>query len=143
MTKHLPSKRILLNFERFKKALKTLERAVKDTSENEYLADATIQRFEYTYERAMKAMKFILEDKGVIVTFVSDVFSEAFSAGWLSNGEIGNQMILARNKTSHEYNENDSEKVYNDIVSFYYKELEYIKIQLEGVIDGYSKNTTK
>lgn len=143
MTKNLPSKRILLNFERFKNALKTLKTAVEDSSHNQYLQDATIQRFEYTYERVMKVMKYILEDKGVVVTFVSDVFSQAFQAGWLSNGEVGNEMILARNGTSHEYNEKNSEKVYNEIITTYYKELEYIKVQLEGVINGYTKNITQ
>ena len=137
MSKYLSTKRSLSSYSAFKKALLTLQKAVLSEGEsNEYLEDATIQRFEYTYEAAWKCIKFILEDNGVMLTYPSQAFIEAFSVGWISDAETGRDMIIARNSTSHNYNEEKASKIYADICNIYYPELKYLQLQLEGVING-------
>jgi len=65
-------------------ALKKLRQAVKRLQElvprakSDIVRDATIQRFEFTFELLWKALKLCLEDEGVLVNTPKDSFREAF-----------------------------------------------------------------
>jgi nucleotidyltransferase substrate binding protein (TIGR01987 family) len=137
MGSHLVTKRAISSYNNFEKALLTLQKAVYEVNkENEYLEAATVQMFEYTYEAAWKAIKFILEGNGVYLLYPAQAFMEAFSAGWLLDAEKGKNMVLARNSTSHNYSEEKAGKIYSDICNIYYPELKYLQLQLKGVIDN-------
>lgn len=99
--------------------METLQKATSDTSNNEYIADATIQRFEYTFELSWRAVKHVLEVKGVYLKFPSDMFAEAFSAGWIKEIETWEDMLEDRNRTSHTYNSKTANQVYEDIKTRY------------------------
>ena len=135
----LQDKRAITSFNRFVKAFLTLQEALQDQDvNNPYLQDAIVKRFEYTYEAAWKAVKFILEAKGVFEIHPSDIFREAFAAGWISDAEVFRQMIASRNITSHQYSEARAGEICNQIREVYNPELQYLQVQLEGVINGHS-----
>lgn len=97
-----------------RKAWESLSR-VLSIEKTDIVRDATIQRFEYTYEIAWKMMKRHLEWSGVAdVDSLSrrDLFREAARAGLIDDAERWFEFLKARNVTSHTYNESIAEEVY-------------------------------
>jgi nucleotidyltransferase substrate binding protein (TIGR01987 family) len=85
--------------------------------------DAVIQRFEYTFEIAWKMMKrHIEEEAGRSQTedlfSKKDLFRRATEAGLISNPEAWFDYLLARNETSHVYDEAKAEEVFSKAVAF-------------------------
>ncbi|ETZ07142.1 hypothetical protein P618_200685 [Holospora obtusa F1] len=67
--------------------------------------DAAIQRFEFTFELAWKALKNLYYEKGVDLNSPKDVFRHAFASGDIQDEKIWLEMLKDRNLTSHTYNE--------------------------------------
>lgn len=95
---------------------RTLGEALKQyvAPENErlklFLRDSVIQRFEYTYDTAIKIMDKFLEAVGIIQNskeiFLKERFRMAFSSGILKNDvNTWSSYREMRNKTSHGYYE--------------------------------------
>ncbi len=136
-------KRVRSSYNKFCKALLTLQEAVEDAdTTNKYLRDATIQRFEYTLETAKVAVRNALEIGGVSFDKMSPVsiFTEAFSAGWLQDAEVARAMVYFRNSTSHTYDENNADKGYTDICLKFYPELRYLQMKVGGAIHAYTQD---
>ena len=98
--------RFVVALAHFQKALARLKEALEQ-NEDQFIRDAIIQRFEFTFETAWKAMYRWLRARG------NDVDEEAYSVipmGFerrLVSDEKGwGDMRRFRNKTSHTYNEN-------------------------------------
>lgn len=88
--------------------------------------DATIQRFEFTYEMTWKLFRKVLQSQGVPAAKVRTAFNviaEAGAAGWLKNRELWEQMIADRNYTSHEYEEKSAKAVFERIEAMHAAEL--------------------
>ncbi len=101
---------MLQKMENYKKALSQLEKAVasyQQSPEDALYRDGLIQRFEFTVELAWKSLKEYLEDQGMVLSIASPrgVLKEAYAAGVLADGELWNEIVTARNLTSHIYNE--------------------------------------
>ncbi len=80
--------------------------------------DATIQRFEYTFEAVWKFLKeYLKEREGVISNSPKSCFREAFSIGRLTEEETIKflEMTDRRNDTSHTYKEEVSQIIYSKI----------------------------
>lgn len=107
--------------ENLKSQLKSAFERFKDVMEkekDEFIRDSAIQRFEFTFEISWKAMKVYLEEKGAInLYFPRDVIRNAAQAG-IINSSKWLKMIETRNITSHIYNENMAEKVYNELPDY-------------------------
>jgi nucleotidyltransferase substrate binding protein (TIGR01987 family) len=80
--------------------------------ESSFLRDATIQRFEFTYELAWKAMKLWLEAKDIVVLNAKDTLQAAVQQGLLENGNAWSELHRMRNLTSHTYDEAQARTVY-------------------------------
>lgn len=119
----------------FEAALETLKKAVFEPIPNEYLQDAVIQRFEYTYEIAWKYIKAYLSYKGVELLYPKDMFKEAFNVGWIAKPEVWEAMIEDRNMTSHTYRSRSANRVYQDICKLYFSAFAELAIHLGEVID--------
>lgn len=126
--------KVIYNQSQFNKALGTLREAVCEKDVNQYVRDATIKRFEYTYETTWKLIKAVLSFKGVDLSFPKDMFREAFSVGWIKKVEPWEDMIEDRNLTSHTYKSRTAEDVYTSILTVYYQELKDLQIALNEVI---------
>ncbi len=116
-----------LKLENFLKALNKLVKILDDDEDVEYKIDAIIKRFEFTYELSWKLLKAFLEYKGIMAKTPRDCYKEAFSAGIIDDSEDWINMIEDRNITSHTYEEDSANEIYQKIRDIYvgrFRELE-------------------
>jgi len=118
--KNLLLKKAEYKLREFNKALLTLKEAVEADSSVKFAMDATIQRFEYSYELSWNLIKAVLKHRGIELMHPSQLFSEAFASGWITNIEAWETMITDRNTLSHTYKEKSSSEIYKMICSHYY-----------------------
>ena len=99
------------------KALHKLkESASRDPKIDDIVIDATIQRFEFTYELSWKLMKAYLEFQGNLeATSPRRAIQEAFKLNLIQEGNQWLKMLENRNRTSHTYDEDIAWKIFNSI----------------------------
>lgn len=107
--------------EDLKKAAKKLkECVVRDYKQDDIIIDATIQRFEFTYELSWKLMKAYLEYNGNNeATSPRKSIKEAFKSRLITNGELWLEMLEDRNRTAHTYNEESALEIFENIKNKY------------------------
>ena len=111
---------MLQKVENYHHALDQLEKAIaiyeKNTADSLY-RDGLIQRFEFTVELAWKSLKEYLEDQGTVLGIASPrgVLKEDYAAGVIAAPEVWDDIIKARNVTSHVYDEKTSISVADQI----------------------------
>ncbi|MQA23229.1 HI0074 family nucleotidyltransferase substrate-binding subunit [Rugamonas rivuli] len=108
------NKRLVERSNDFLSAVRRLEEALAQP-ENSFLRDATIQRFEFTYELAWKAIKLWLETKDIVVLNAKDTLQAALDQGVLADGNGWSQLHRMRNLTSHTYDEAQAIVIYRFI----------------------------
>jgi nucleotidyltransferase substrate binding protein (TIGR01987 family) len=104
-----------------KKAIVTLEEILMEKY-SKIVRDATIQRFEYTFEVAWKLLKeYLYHKEGIVCNSPKSCFREAFSVGLLNEEEtlLFIQMTDDRNLTSHTYDEEIAENLYKKVKNYY------------------------
>jgi len=116
------------------KAIQTLDEILvmpKDV----IVRDATIQRFEYTFELAIKFLKRYLETlpEGQDVDQLNyrDLIRLGAEAGVVENVEAWFDYREARNVTSHAYNENKADEVYEAAKKFL-PDVKFLLAQLQS-----------
>lgn len=96
-------------FENYDKALGRLQEALTavDREPGNHLYEmATIQAFEFSIELGWKLLKDYLKFQGVKEAMLPrDVIRQAFQAQLVTNGQAWIDMLEARNKTSHTYDD--------------------------------------
>lgn len=111
-------------YSNFRKALNQLREAVnlsRKRTLNDLEKQGIIQAFEYTHELAWNTMKDFLLERGNKNIFGSkDATRMAYKLELINNGDIWMDMIQSRNKTSHTYNDEIAEEIYQKIVSYYF-----------------------
>ncbi len=83
--------------------------------------DATIQRFEYSFESLWKLLKlYLAEREGVICNSPKRCFREVLNAGLLSAKEVVVCLTMTddRNLTSHTYIEAVAETIYKKLFRY-------------------------
>lgn len=120
-------------YENYKNALNRLNDGImKFDQTNDLLRDGLIQRFEFTFELAWKALKAIFEVEGLIgLNSPKTVLREAFSAGLIEKDELWLAMLSDRNTTAHIYNEQLAIEICNKIIKEYVCELDQLKEQIK------------
>jgi nucleotidyltransferase substrate binding protein (TIGR01987 family) len=73
--------------------------------ESEYLRDACIQRFEFSFELAWKGIQAVARRYGLNCPSPRSALSMAFRNGWLSDEAAWLGMLETRNLTSHPHRE--------------------------------------
>ena len=95
-----------------KKATDRFAEALQEP-ESSIVMDATIQRFEFTYELMWKTLKIFLEDiHGIRAVSPRLVFKEAYSLSIIEQEDIFLEMIQSRNLLSYTYNEEQAKQIY-------------------------------
>ncbi|MDX1655575.1 MAG: nucleotidyltransferase substrate binding protein [Candidatus Competibacteraceae bacterium] len=95
-----------------------LERAVQRLADalaqpkDEFIRDAAIQRFEFTFELTWKVLKLFLEYQGIEARSPRACIRESFVVGLLPEDDGWLEMVTLRNLTSHTYDEATAERVY-------------------------------
>ena len=116
-------------FKNYQKALRQLERFLKETDLNDMEEQGLIQAFEYTYELAWNTIKDYLVYQGITDVIGSrDAFRIAYNRGLILEGNIWMSMIESRIKSSHTYNEEVAKEILKEIREKYFK----LFIQLEA-----------
>jgi nucleotidyltransferase substrate binding protein (TIGR01987 family) len=103
--------------EEAEKALETLREILREPY-SIIVRDATIQRFEYTYELFWKLMKeYLYSHEGIECNSPKSCFREALSVGLLNEEQTITclEMTDDRNLTSHTYVEEVAESIYEKI----------------------------
>jgi nucleotidyltransferase substrate binding protein (TIGR01987 family) len=117
----------------FSKALASLSRVILEPK-SEFIRDATIQRFEYTFEISWKLLKRYLESENkTLESNIKNIFREAGKLGLIERVEDWFDYLEARNLTSHTYEESTAEKVYEAAVRFEKAAL-FLKTRLEKLL---------
>jgi nucleotidyltransferase substrate binding protein (TIGR01987 family) len=104
------------------KAVASLEIALR-LPKNDIVRDSAIQRFEYCFELSWKAVKKQL----VLGLSRRELFRIAQNQKLIASQHSWFEFHLARNSTSHNYNETNAEQVYATTVLF----LAEMKLQIQ------------
>jgi nucleotidyltransferase substrate binding protein (TIGR01987 family) len=108
-----------LKFEKFKKALISLEEIyLQPNRVDRSNIDATIQRFEFTFELCWKFLKDFFLSQGMELNYPKEVIKTAYQARIINNEEIWLQMLIDRNTTSHTYDEELANKIFEAIKNY-------------------------
>lgn len=113
--------RIRLKYSDTIKALSTLKE-ILDAPFNIIVRDATIQRFEYTFEALWKYLKeYLKEQEGLICNSPKSCFRGLFSTGTITEETTVKflEMTDDRNMTSHTYKEEVAMILYNKMRNHY------------------------
>ena len=118
----------------FQKALARLNELLNQ-EENEIVVDATIHRFEFTFELAWKTMKDYLEYQGIVESIGSprEIIKLSFKHNLIDDGEKWIEMMLARNSLAHIYDEQTSRIIYINIKNNYVELLGKFAKELENL----------
>jgi nucleotidyltransferase substrate binding protein (TIGR01987 family) len=105
---------------KFKQSIERLEEVLKrDPLKDDIVLDATIQRFEFTYENAWKSVKQILKFKGDDCLSPRDCIKKAYKYGWITKEDVFLELLECRNLTTHTYNLKIAGNVYESIKKNY------------------------
>ena len=116
----------------FKAAFRRLQEGVQ-VADSALLQDGVVQRFEFTFELLWKALKVLLEDQGIIALTPKDCLQAAFRQGWIEDERVFLQMLEARNKMSHEYDESEARKVFRQIKKRFLKPMRTLLERLDKI----------
>lgn len=116
--------RWIQRFSNYNKALETLSEAVALNEErtlSKLEKQGLIQSFEYTHELAWKIMQdFFVYQGNTELRGSRDATREAFKNDLITDGDNWMEMIKKRNLTSHTYNEETSEEIYENIIEYFH-----------------------
>lgn len=98
-------------------AAKRLQEAL-EREKDDIVRDAVIQRFGFTFELTWKTLVTILRENGMTFTGVKTVFRDAARMGLLDDPEVWFSYLEARNLTTHTYDLEVAEKVYEKAKEF-------------------------
>lgn len=93
------------------RALGRLEAALA-RPEDDILRDACIQRFEFTFELAWKAIQRQAREEGLDCASPRECFRVAFRLGLADDDARWMAMVEDRNRTTHTYDEDTAHAVY-------------------------------
>lgn len=89
-----------------------------EINENDYMRDATIQRFEFTIELFWKVLKKILFHEKLEASTPRDAISKAYQFQLIDHGEIWLSMLDDRNNTSNAYKEAEAKIIFEHIKTY-------------------------
>lgn len=123
-----------IKFESFQKALLSLEAIyLKPMQDDRSNVDATIQRFEFTFELAWKFLKDYFFERDIELHYPKEVIQEAFNVNLISNEGVWIKMLKDINMTSHTYNEKLADEIFLRI-KLYVPELRQLCNNIADVI---------
>ncbi len=109
-----------LSFQPFEKALKSLKNALQSPPKNDLERDGVIQRFEYSFELAWKSVRGLLLALGraEVSSSPRPLLKDAAEENLITDIELWDSFLEARNQTTHTYNELTANEVYDIVKKF-------------------------
>lgn len=126
-SQHVPLSRFIDMSTRKQESLKSLSHAIARLEEalefvpdsSRMTIDATIQRFKFSFELLWKTLKLFLADVGIEANSPRSSFEEAYKLNWINDEQTWLHMMKCRNLTSHTYDEETADSIYEDIREFF------------------------
>jgi nucleotidyltransferase substrate binding protein (TIGR01987 family) len=118
-----------LSLQKLRRAVARLEEIVQRPN-SDVIRDATIQRFEFTFELLWKTLKMFLEAQGILAKSPKEALQEAFRLRWIRKEEVFLSMLDARNLMSHVYDEKEARAVAKEIRQRFHRPLREVADQL-------------
>lgn len=115
--------------EDFKKANRRLKETIK-AKPTRMNRDATIHRFEFTFELAWKTIQTYIRDQGLDCKSPKNCIREAGRLELIDNVKIWFKFLDKRNLVAHTYNEKIADKIYKKALKFP-KEVDKLLTNLE------------
>lgn len=117
----------------FEKALVKLHQSLeRDVHQDDIVLDATIQRFEFTYELAWKLMKKYLEYSGLTdISSLRATMRIAFQNQLIVDGEGWMAMLEDRNRISHTHDAETAMEIYRHIQDRYIHLFDELLIEMK------------
>ncbi len=122
-------------FDNFKLALANINETndcIQQNGLNKIYTMALIQAFEIVFELAWKTMKDYLEYEGIKTDTPRQTIKTAFLRNLIPDGQIWIDMMEARNKTSHTYNESLAKSLTNEVTDKFLPALNNLEIIFAG-----------
>ena len=101
----------------FEQALRRLEEGLTKP-EDAIVRDACIQRFEFTFEMAWKALQRHALAEGLECASPRDCFRAGFRLGLIDKDARWMAMVEDRNRTSHMYDEDSAKAIYRALAGY-------------------------
>ncbi len=101
----------------FRNAIGRLRDAL-DAPETDLHRDAAIQRFEFCFELAWKAVQERARAEGLDCVSPRSCLRLAFGSGWIEDEETWLAMLEDRNRASHTYDETLAKEIYSRLSSY-------------------------
>ena len=125
-------------FDNFKLALANINETndcIQQNGLNKIYTMALIQAFKIVFELAWKTMKDYLEYEGIKTDTPRQTIKTAFLRNLIPDGQIWIDMMEARNKTSHTYNESLAKSLTNEITDKFLPALNNLETIFAGKLD--------
>ena len=106
-----------LRLHSFSSALQRLDAALAQPK-TEWTRDSAIQRFEFTFELAWKAVAVVARAQGVEARSPREAFKTAFSLSWIDAEDVWLRMLDDRNRMAHTYNEAVAEEMFGRLPAY-------------------------
>lgn len=126
--------KLQVQYEDLKKALGRLKEAVILPADVTINQDATIQRFEFTFELAWKLMQSIEKENDINMYGVKIIIREAAKLDLIDDPVKWFYFLKQRNLTVHTYKEEIARKVYQSAKDFI-PYVEELSIKIKDYID--------
>jgi nucleotidyltransferase substrate binding protein (TIGR01987 family) len=117
------------SYEKLKNAFDKLNEGA-GIADDELQRDGVIKRFEFTFELLWKTLKIYLENQGIIVRSPRESFKEAFKLNLIEDEKVFLDMLKDRNETTHIYDKETADNIFNRIKSDYIPAIENVVKQL-------------
>ena len=101
----------------FERAVERLAGALGEP-ENEFIRDAAIQRFEFSFELAWKSIQVSARREGQECASPRMAISTAWRNEWISDEAAWLDMLEERNKTSHTYRQSMAAEVFANLPDY-------------------------
>ena len=127
-----------VRFDNFKLALANINETndcIQQNGLNKIYTMALIQAFEIVFELAWKTMKEYLEYEGIKTDTPRQTIKTAFLRNLIPDGQIWIDMMEARNKTSHTYNESLAKSLTNETTDKFLPALNNLETIFAGKLD--------
>lgn len=111
--------KIINKLSKLEKAVTSLEEIyLKENVEHRMHIDATIQRFEFTFELFWKCLKDWFSYNGLDLNFPKEILQEAYKTDFIENEKLWIEMLKDRNLTSRTYDEELADKIFARIKKY-------------------------
>ncbi len=120
-------------FDNYVSHLRVLERADKESMDNEFIISGIIDKFSIQFELGWKALKQLLAYEGSKVSATGSprgIIKEAYAVYPFFNGEVWLDMLKDRNDMTHIYDGNAEKELVNRILDIYIPQFQMLETEL-------------